>query len=72
MAHFVPLKNQKASEIALAFVSEIWRLHGIPKRVVSDWDTLFMSSFWTEVMRLIEVEQDKSSAYHSQTNVQTE
>jgi hypothetical protein len=72
MAHFVPLKNRKAKELALAFVREIWRLHGLPKRVVSDRDTVFTSSFWTEVMRLIEVEQDKSSAYHPQTDGQTE
>jgi len=62
MAHFVPLKNQKAKKLALAFVREIWRLHGLPKRVVSDRDTVLMSSFWTEVMKLMEVEQNKLSA----------
>jgi len=62
MAHFFPLKNRKAKKLALAFVRQIWRLHGLPKRVVSARNTVFMSSFWTEVMRLIEVEQDKSSA----------
>jgi len=62
IAHFVPLKNQKAKELGLAFVREIWRLHRLLKRVVSDRDIVFMSSFWTEVMRLIEVELDKSSA----------
>ena len=56
IAHFVMLKNPKAKELALAFVSEIWRLHGLPKRVVLDQETVFMSSFWTEVMRLMEVE----------------
>jgi len=68
MANFVPLKNQKAKELALAFVEEIWRLHGLPKRVVSDRETVVMSTFRTEVMRLIEVEQDKSSACNPQTD----
>jgi len=71
-AHFIPLKNRKAKELALIFVSEVWRLHGLPKRVVSDRDTVFMSSFWSEVMRLLEVELHKSSAYHPQTDGQTE
>jgi len=60
MAHFIPLKNRKVKELALIFVREVWRLHGLPKRVVSDRDTAFMSSFWSEVMRLLEVELDKS------------
>jgi len=37
-----------------------------------DRDTLFLSSFCTEHMRLIEVEHDKLSAYHPQTDRQTE
>ena len=72
MAHFIPLKNRKAKELAVIFVKEIWRLHGLPKRVVSDRDTVFMSSFWKEVMRLLGVDLDKSSAYHPQTDGQTE
>ena len=72
MAHFVPLKNRKAKELALTFVREIWRLHGLLNRVVSDRDAVFMSSFWTEVMRLIEVEQDKLSANHPRTDRETE
>jgi len=59
MAHFIPLKNRKAKEQALIFVREVWRLQGLPKRVVSDRDTVFMSSFWSEVMRLLEVKLDK-------------
>jgi len=72
MAHFIPLKNRKAKELAAIFVREIWRLHGLPKRIVSDRDTVFMSSFWQEVMQLLEVALDKSSAYHPQTDGQTE
>jgi len=72
MAHFNPLKNRKAKELALTFVREVWRLHELPKRVVSDLDAVFMSSFWSEIMRLLEVELGKSSAYHPQTDGKTE
>jgi len=53
MAHFIPLKNRKAKELALIFVREVWRLDGLPKTVVSDPDMVFISSFWSEVMRLL-------------------
>jgi len=72
MAHFIPLKNRKAKELARIFAREIWRLHGLPKRIVSDRDMVFMSSFCQEVMWLLEVALDKSSAYHPQTDGQTE
>ena len=72
MAHFITVKNRKGKELALSFVREVWTLHVLPKRVVSDRDIVFMSSFWTEVMRLLEVGLDKSSAYHPQTDPQKE
>jgi len=72
MAHFIPLKNRKAKQLAMIFVREVWRLQRLPKRVVSDRDTVFMSSFCSAVMRLLAVELDKSSAYHPQTDAQTE
>jgi len=72
MANFISLKNREAKELALVFVREVWRLHGLPKRVVSDRDTVFMSSFWSEVMRLLEVELDESLVCHPPTDGQTE
>jgi len=71
MVHFIPLKNRKAKELALIFVRKVCRLRVVSKRVVTDRDTLFMSSFWSEVMRLLKVDLDKSSACHSQTDGQT-
>jgi len=72
MAHFIPVKNRKAKELALIFVREVWTLHGLPKMVVSDPDMVFMVSFCSEVMTLLEVEVDKSLAYHLQTDGKTE
>jgi len=42
MAHFIPRNNRKAKELALIFVSEVWRVHRLLKRVVSDRDTVFI------------------------------
>ena len=44
----------------------------MPLGVVSDRDTVFTSKLWTEVMRLLDVSQDMSTAYHPQTDGQTE
>ena len=71
MAHFIPLKNRQAHTLAIAFIREIWRSHGLPMRVVSDRDTVFTSKLWSEVMRLLDVSQDMSTAYHPQTDGQT-
>jgi len=62
IAYFIPLKNRKTKDLVLIFVREVWRLHRLQKRVVSDRDMVFMSSFSSEVMRLLEVELDKWSA----------
>ena len=72
MAHFIPLKNRQEHTLAIAFIREIWRLHGLPTGVVSDRDTVFTSKLWSEGMRLLDVSQDMSTAYHQQTDRQTE
>ncbi|KAK9698291.1 hypothetical protein RND81_08G094000 [Saponaria officinalis] len=49
-AHFIPLKHPySAAEIAQAFFDNIYKLHGMPKTIVSDRDPLFLSNFWQEL-----------------------
>lgn len=72
MAHFIPLKNRQAGNLSKLFIREVWRLHGLPLGVVSDRDTVFTSKLWKEIMRLLDVSQDMSTAYHPQTDGQTE
>ena len=46
-AHFIPVKSTyKSINIAQIFMKEIFRLHGIPKMVISDRDVKFTSTFW--------------------------
>jgi hypothetical protein len=73
VAHIIPVKKTyKASDIARLFVKEIFRLHGLPKRIVSDRDTDFTSKFWTSLFEAIGTQLCFSTAYHPQSDGQTE
>ena len=72
MAHLIPLKNRQAGNLAKAFVRELWRLHNLPLGVVSDTDTVFSSKLWSEIMRVLNISQDMSNAFNTQTDGQTE
>ncbi|KAJ9568381.1 hypothetical protein OSB04_004347 [Centaurea solstitialis] len=71
--HFIALKHPiTARHLADVFVREIIRLHGIPKTVLSDRDPLFLSKFWQEIFALQGSHLKFSSAYHPETDGQTE
>lgn len=72
-AHFLPLvTNFTSSMVAAIFVKEIKRLHGIPRSIVSDMDRIFLSSFWREIFKLQGTKLSMSTAYHPQSDGQTE
>jgi hypothetical protein len=71
--HFIPVKSTcKAIDIANIFMKEIFKLHGMPKKIVSDRDTKFTSNFWKSLMAGLETKLLFSTAYHPQTDGQTE
>ncbi|WVZ89345.1 hypothetical protein U9M48_035766 [Paspalum notatum var. saurae] len=72
-AHFIPLSHPyTATTVAKAFFAEIVRLHGIPASIVSDRDTVFTSAFWKELLKLSGVSLNMSTAFHPQSDGQSE
>jgi len=73
MAYFIPLRTEEhIKELALTFVKEIWRLHGLTKSIASNQDTQFTSQFWTSLMQLLQVKLNLSTAFHPESDGQTE
>lgn len=71
--HFLLLKHSyTAKNVAALFVTEVVRLHGIPKSILSDRDPIFLSIFWKELFKLQGTALKMSSSYHPQTDGQTE
>ncbi|WVZ26804.1 hypothetical protein V8G54_000096 (mitochondrion) [Vigna mungo] len=72
-AHFLSI-NQKMSmeKLAELYIREIVRLHGVPESIVSDRDPRFTSGFWQKLQDALGSRLRMSSAYHPQTDGQTE
>lgn len=56
-AHFVPLTHPyTAFQIALVYITNIYKLHGLPKALISNRDRIFTSQVWKELFKLLKVD----------------
>jgi transposase InsO family protein len=73
VAHFIPVKTTySAAKLAELYMSRIVCLHGVPKKIVSDRGSQFMSKFWKKLHESMDTKLNFSSTYHPYTDGQTE
>jgi len=68
----VTTTNVSLEEIAKIYRDDIWRLHGIPRKILSDRGPQFASKFMEEFTKTLGTKRQLSMAYHLQTDGQTE
>src|SRR5882724_9230505 len=72
-AHVIPMTSDvMASGVAQLFRDHVWKLHGLPEEVISDRGTQFVSSFTRNISQLLGIKVAALTAYHPQTDSQTE
>ncbi len=73
MAHFIPCSSTiDAQGLAQVYIDFVYRPHGLSRSIVSDRGTLFTSQFWRAVSAILKIENKFSTAFHPQTDGQTE
>lgn len=72
-AHFIPCNDSiTARQTARLFFDNVFRLHGMPRSIVSDRDPRFTSQFWQVFTELVGMQCRMSTAFHPQTDGLTE
>jgi len=72
-AHFLAMNlRMSLAKLAQLYIKEIVRLHGVPSSIVSDRDPRFTSRFWQTLQSAMGSKLTMSSAYHPQTDGQSE
>ena len=64
--------NISLEGIAKIYKDNIWKLHGVPKKILSDWRPQFALKFMEKFTKVLGTKRQLSMAYHSQTDGQME
>jgi hypothetical protein len=73
MCHVIPCnKTTDAPQFTCMFLDHVARLHGVPDSLVSDRGSIFTSQFWKCLSQLLGIKGRLSTAFHPQTDGQTE
>ena len=73
MSHFVVTTEKTTVEgLARLFRNNVWKLHGLPESVILDRGLQFVAELTKELNKMLGIETKLSTAYHPQTDRQTE
>ena len=74
MAHFVPAKKEGLTSLELAnlFFKHVYRLHGLPMKIISDRDPRINNDFWKQLFKKAGTQLNISTAERPQTDGQSE
>ena len=71
--HLIPCQQTSTSkDVARLFELHVWRNHGLPTKLITDRDVRFCNNFWSHLMSSLKIQSNTSTAYHPQTNGNTE
>ncbi|GJR80099.1 putative reverse transcriptase domain-containing protein [Tanacetum coccineum] len=71
--HFIPIKKTDSMEtLTRLYIKEIVSRHGVPISIISDRDSHFTSRFWKSMQSALGTRLDMSTAYHPQSDGQSE
>ena len=72
-AWFEPWKEEYGAEhLASVFLRTVYQKHGLPEKIISDCSTQFNNKFWETLTAKLGIKNKMSTAYHLQTDGQTE
>ncbi|GJU98917.1 putative reverse transcriptase domain-containing protein [Tanacetum coccineum] len=72
-AHFLPMQEDDTLEkLTRQYLKEVLSRHGVPVLIISDRDGKFTSHFWKPLNKTLGTQLDMSTAYHPQTDGQSE
>jgi len=73
MVHFIPtMEKTLAEELARLFRDNVWKLHRLPKSIISDQGPQFVAGIMQKLNKMLGIESKLSTVFHPQTDGQTE
>jgi len=73
MVHFIPTAEKTIAEgLAKLFRNNVWKLHGLPKSIISDRGLQFIAGLMRELNQILEIKSKMLTVFHPQTDGQME
>jgi len=72
MRHLIACPDMSVPAVAQLFLDYIWKLYRLPKTIISNRGCQFVFAFWKELTTQLHIKAVLSTAYHLQTDSQTE